>query len=568
MTLIMIRITGSLVLFLFGMRFMTLSIRRITGEKLNDMINTFNKNRFTSVLAGLIITAAIQSSSITTVMLMNLVNMKLLTVIQSIGIIMGANIGTTITGWLIAVLGFSAHALQIPFFFLTLAFFLYFHKNEKYHDVGLLLFGFAMLFIGVAFLKNDVPHLSHFIGKKPLNIFFLQNHYGNIFVSIAAGIAVSMLFQSSTAALMLIMLLCYKSWINYPCAAAMILGSNLGTTLTTLLASFNLSEKAQRCAQSHFIFNLLGILWIIPFFFPFIKASDYIIPGEIPNFTQNLSLEAINKQKNLYRNIPIHLAFFHTSFNMINTLVLIWFIPAISRFSEKVSTLFHFHKKKKFSYSIYSTIPDLADITLININQSVYECSAEIHKTVLLFMNSISNSKKVIAEIEIQISTHTNYIKKKITEIEKMIVQTATTSLNQKEASMLFDNKMLLYEFERILHSITKLTNVMKKQAKGKYSFDESMYNHIRELTAFVLDFINYNNEYLKVRGEENPDIKTAEEMETNINSIEKKLQKTTQKYIKKGADVKSEFLFMEIIEHLEHMGDYSIKISEILAKA
>jgi len=311
---------GSLGIFLYGMKVMSDALMELAGDSMRSILASATSNRLFAVFTGFIITAIIQSSSATTLMIVSFSNAGLLSLTESIGVIMGANIGTTVTAWLISLLGFKVNMAAVALPLTGLGFLMSLSKKKSLKNWGLFIVGFSLLFIGLQYLKDAVPDLK----SNPEALSFLAEYTSKGFISILLflfiGTVLTIVIQSSSATMAITIIMCYEGWIPFEMAVAMILGENIGTTITANLAAWVANYKAKRTARAHFIFNITGVIWMLIFFAPFLSAIDYAvqrIEGESP-FVQATA-------------IPIALALFHTSFNIINTALLINFIPYISR---------------------------------------------------------------------------------------------------------------------------------------------------------------------------------------------------------------------------------------------
>ena len=315
---------GSLGLFLYGMKVMSDALMELAGDKMRTILATATSNRLFAVLTGFSITAVIQSSSATTLMVVSFANASLLTLPESIGVIMGANIGTTVTAWLISLLGFKVSVSTIALPLVGIGFLLSLSKKKTIKHWGYFIIGFSILFIGLQFLKDSVPDLKH----HPEALAFLAEYTTKGFLSIILfmifGTLLTVVIQSSSATMALTIIMCYEGWIPFEMAAAMVLGENIGTTITANMAALVANYQAKRTARAHFIFNMVGVLWMLIFFTAFLDMIDFAVL-RIENaspFTQTAA-------------IPVALSLFHTTFNILNTAFLIGFVPVISRVVER-----------------------------------------------------------------------------------------------------------------------------------------------------------------------------------------------------------------------------------------
>ncbi|MGB5278080.1 MAG: Na/Pi cotransporter family protein [Gammaproteobacteria bacterium] len=314
---------GALGLFLYGMKVMSDALMELAGDRMRSILSTTTSNRFFAVLTGFAITAIIQSSSATSLMVVSFVNANLLTLTEAIGVIMGANIGTTVTAWLISIFGFKVSMSAIALPLVGLGFLLTLSKQKNRQQWGYFTIGFAVLFIGLQFLKDSVPDISNDPDVLASLSDYTSAGFLSILLFIFIGTVLTLVVQSSSATMALTLLMTYEGWIPFDMAAAMVIGQNVGTTITANLAALVANYQAKRAARAHLIFNLLGLLILTPFLYPMLTYIDGI--------TQNLEgaspfVEAAA--------IPIALSLFHTFFNIINTLLLIGFIKQIARIVE------------------------------------------------------------------------------------------------------------------------------------------------------------------------------------------------------------------------------------------
>ncbi|HPR32410.1 MAG TPA: Na/Pi cotransporter family protein, partial [Prolixibacteraceae bacterium] len=326
----LLKLIGSLAFFLYGMKLMSESLQKVAGDKMRNILEAMTSNRFRGVLTGILITAIIQSSSATTVMVVSFVNAGLLTLVQSIGVIMGANIGTTVTAWLISLLGFKIDisAFALPLIGLSLP--LIFSKIAKRRSLGEMVVGFSMLFLGLAYLNASVPDINS--NPEIFSFFSRYSTYGfwSVLFFLAAGTIITLMIQSSSAAMALTLVMCYNGWIGFDMAVAMVLGQNIGTTITANLAALVANTTAKQAALAHLLFNVFGVILALLFFYPFEHLVFSIM--NILGIEQPVAAEsALAASPVVNATMPIALSIYHTLFNFVNTLILIWFVPFIAK---------------------------------------------------------------------------------------------------------------------------------------------------------------------------------------------------------------------------------------------
>ncbi|MBT8270299.1 MAG: Na/Pi cotransporter family protein, partial [Bacteroidia bacterium] len=316
---------GALGLFLFGMMVMSDALLQLAGNRMRSILATMTSNRVFGIFTGFLITSVIQSSSATTLMVVSFSNAGLLTLTESIGVIMGANIGTTITAWLITILGFkvSMGAIALPLVGLGLA--ISFIKREKAKHWGYFIIGFAVLFIGLQFLKESMPDIN----SNPEILQFLGRYtdlgFWSVLLFLLIGTILTVVIQSSSATMALTLIMCAEGWIPFELAAAMVLGENIGTTITANLAALVANFQAKRTAMAHLIFNIIGVLWMLILFYPFLKFVGWLteLTGSESPY---LSAAAV----------PVAISLFHTTFNVTNTFLLAWFVNPIAKVVQRV----------------------------------------------------------------------------------------------------------------------------------------------------------------------------------------------------------------------------------------
>jgi len=310
----LLTLLGSLGLFLYGMKVMSDSLMMLAGNQMRSILASTTSNRFFALLTGFFITAAIQSSSATTLMVVSFVNASLLTLTEAVGVIMGANIGTTVTAWLISILGFKVKMSAIALPLVGAGFLLIISKSEKARQWGYFIIGFAVLFIGLQFLQDSVPDIRNHPEVLAFLTEYTSKGYLSVLLFMAIGTLLTLIVQSSSATMALTLLMCHEGWIPFDMAAAMVLGENIGTTITANFAAIIGNYHARRAARAHLIFNVMGVTWILLVFYPFINAVGSVVE-QADGMSPFVSAAAI----------PIALSLFHSSFNVLNAVALIGF---------------------------------------------------------------------------------------------------------------------------------------------------------------------------------------------------------------------------------------------------
>ena len=343
---------GSVGLFLYGMKLMSEGLQKVAGDKLRNILAVMTNNRVMGTLTGIFVTALVQSSSATTVVVVSFVNAGLLSLAQSMAVIMGANVGTTVTAWVIALFGFKVNIalFVLPLIGFSLPFFMASGRGKS-RSWGEFLIGFAFLFMGLEYLKNSVPDLKAHPELFAILTDYTQMGFLSIIIFMAIGALLTMIVQASSATLAIALIMCSKGWISFEIAAAIILGGNIGTCVTPIIASISGNISAKRAAMGHFLFNFLGTVWTMVLYYPFIRliiwmssefgpgnpnalmnfvdTTDPVLVNQLNDNTLDLSVKDNVALKQSFEQmqftVSYSLSLFHTVFNIINLLVMIWF---------------------------------------------------------------------------------------------------------------------------------------------------------------------------------------------------------------------------------------------------
>lgn len=467
---------GSLGIFLYGMKVMSDALMELAGDSMRSILASATSNRLFAVLTGFVITAIIQSSSATTLMIVSFSNAGLLSLTESIGVIMGANIGTTVTAWLISILGFKVNMATLALPLVGLGFLMSLSKTKSIKNWGLFIVGFSLLFIGLQYLKDAVPDLK----SNPDALAFLAEYTSKGFLSVLLflliGTALTVVIQSSSATMAITIIMCYEGWIPFEMAVAMILGENIGTTITANLAAWVSNYKAKRTARAHLIFNLTGVIWMLIFFTPFLYAVNAVtikVEGSSP-FTNTAA-------------IPIALALFHTAFNIINTTILINFIPLISRavkamvpVDEDVKIIIEeprFLSKAALKYP-QTGIKALLDESMRLLETTTYKVithGLNVHRSEIEEDKELKDVVNNVQIIEIDID---KIYYEKFKNIYSKIVEFATTLLSSSD---LDDDKV------KAIRNILRADRLMVEIVK-----------EIKPLHQNINQFSNSNNEHIR----------------------------------------------------------------------
>ncbi len=563
---------GALGMFLYGMNLMSSGLQKAAGERLRNFLSAMTSNPFKGVMTGLGITSIIQSSSATTVMVVSFVNAGLLTLTQAIGVIMGANIGTTVTAWLVSWLGFKADISILAIPLMALGFLFSNSKRNQRQNIGECIVGFCLLFLGLSFMKESVPDLN----KTPQVLEFVKTWSSHGFVSVliflSLGTVLTLVLQSSSATMALTLIMLSMGWIPFDMACAMVLGENIGTTITANIAAAIGNTQAKRAAMSHTIFNVFGVIWALIFFKPFLSLVGSIIElFGLPNPAAEGF--AVNQPVSAEGTAALYgLSMLHTLFNTVNTFILVWFIKYIEKAVIWIIKTPKNSENEAFRLKYISAGP-LATPELAT-EQALDEIIhfAQISRNGLGYVKDAINekstdkfeelSKKLIKyeeiadRIEYEIATFLNAVSaEKISE---------TTSVRIKAMYK------IIGELESLGDSGNTIARIISRKNVHKKAFDDETIKKLNDMVAVVDDAYEAMLKNLAMAKKGNlEDITNAYNAENRINMMRNTLRDTEIEEIEVGAkNYQTSVYYMDLVGELERMGDFIINISQDLQKS
>jgi phosphate:Na+ symporter len=555
MVLQVLQMVGSLCLFLYGMRTMSDGIQKVAGEKLHSVLNFMTGNRVAAITTGLFVTAIVQSSSATTVMVVSFVNAGLLQLTQAIGVIMGANVGTTVTGWLVAILGFKIQISVIALPAIGIGFVILLLKRFPRRDLGEVLIGFGLLFLGLDFLKNSVPDIGNHPELLQGIARFANKGFSSYLLFIGVGMVLTVIVQSSSAAMAITLMMAYSGWIDYPTAAAIILGENIGTTVTAYIASIGTSVNARRASRAHILFNILGVIWMTPIFMPFLKMVNFITPGNA--FSTNVTSPLV---------LPMNLAMFHTLFNLFNTIIFSFFINQIAFIVTKmVPDEKGIPTEYKLKY-IRATLQDTPEFYLLTVKRELAKMADVIADMFTRFWDIFSHPEKKLGdEVETQkkMEDLTDQMQEEIT---KFLSQCSMDTMNQVSARSVYGMMRITNELESIGDSCFNLMLLAERRHRQQMEIDDAAIEALLPYVDLVNQFIRFIRSHLNEHiSSEN--MAVAVNLESNINKMRNTLKESASARLQEGSDVKAELLFIDVVRHVEQIGDHCLNIVESVAR-
>ena len=543
------QIAGSLGLFLFGMKVMSDGIQTSAGERLQAILNYMTANRFTAVLTGFVITSIVQSSSATTVMVVSFVNAGLLSLAQAIGVIMGANIGTTVTGWIVALLGFKVNIAGLALPAIAVGLPVYLSKKLDRREWGETLIGFGLLFMALKFLKESVPDIK----DNPEILSFLTSLTGMGFASyvvfVLTGAVLTFILQSSSAAMAITLTMAYNGWIDFPTAAAIVLGENIGTTITANLAAYGTNANARRAARAHSLFNIVGVIWISIVFRPFIRLVDFIVPGAIVD----------------RGSITSHLAMFHSLFNVCNTLVLVGFVSQFSRVVERFVKEGPKGEDRVYRLKYISTgIQDTPEINIMYARQEIRRMAEIVQEMFSTFIEVFQHPKTKLGKKVQKLKEMEDYTDQMQEQISQFLLECLGERLSAASVGNVNAMIRIVDELESIGDSCYNLILLAERRYQRKMAIPREAVAEIAPCSQYVLEFLEFNKRHI----DSHPsriEIEEALRLERSIDQNRNAMQKLARKRLKRGSNVRTELLFLDMVKHIEHIGDFSFNISQAL---
>ena len=592
-------ILGGLGIFLFGMKVMSEGIQKVAGEGMRRIMATMTQNRFFGLGTGLLVTCLVQSSSATTVMVVMCVISQLLTLMESIGVIMGANLGTTLTGWIIATIGkFSLSKIALPIIGIGLP--LVFMSKPKFKHSGEFLVGFGLLFFGLSELKSAVPDVKSLLkSADPGDQLLVQDiqgfieqlnsyGFGSVIIFLIIGVFLTILVQSSSAAMGITIIVAINGWINFEIAAAIVLGENIGTTVTAWLASLGANLNAKRAARAHFIFNIAGVCWMLLLFYPFIGMLDQIMPGAIyiddvtqaeasaylaeSNFQGNPTEDDIAKAKKAIvdKNIPLHLSLFHTLFNLTNIALLIGFTPHLGRLVERlVQPKTHDGKAPKpgslasLHYEGSGVLPKTGELNLALVEGEVNRLAAITRYMFEGFVEVFESPDADKSDLIKELKELENKCDELAFEVTQTLIYCTTESLAGERALRVASLLRVTGELEDIGDCCHRLVQLAHRKYRKNRILPQETLREIKVFSEEILDFMELYQAHLKDGSI--PDIKKAETIEDRIDASRKSLRKNAVKRMQDKENLKAEMIYIDILNEMESIGNDALNVVQAL---
>lgn len=547
---------GSLGLFIYGMKIMSEGIQKAGGNRMREILGAMTSNRFTGLFTGFLTTSLIQSSSATTVMIVSFVNAGLLTLRQAIGVIMGANIGTTVTALIILFFGFSKFSISdyaMPL--VAIGFPLLFFRNNQIKSLGETIIGFSILFMGLDLLKDAVPTIS----PEQLEYLIGLTEYGvfSTILFVVIGTVLTIVVQSSSAAMALTIIMCERG-MPLDMAAAIVLGENIGTTITANLAAIIGNVHAKRAARAHLIFNVIGVTWML-FVFPFFIDAINSYMGT----TAIGSPSAENSQATKYA-----LTMFHMSFNIVNTALLIWFVGQIAKVVTHMVPV-RSDEDEQFSLDYIGTgIMSTPELSILEAQKELVKYAEITHRMLgflkeLLYEKDKKEQKALIARIE-KYEQITDRVEVEVSDYLLTVSQgEISTAASIRVRSML----NIVSELEKVGDVFYQMGRTFERKINTKAWFTPEQRNHIQALIELLESAFENLEQNLESRYED-IDLNAAKAIENNINRLRDQIRKDHLDEMEKASyKIDSGVIYADLYSHLEKAGDHIYKVNEAMAQ-
>ena len=565
---------GALGMFLYGMNLMSSGLQKAAGDKLRSFLSAMTSNPFKRVMTGLGVTALIQSSSATTVMVVSFVNAGLLTLVQAIGVIMGANIGTTITAWMVSLLGFKADISILAVPLMLLGFLLSNSKKDKNKNIGELVVGFSLLFLGLSFMKDSVPDLR----QTPEVLEFVKQWsgygFGSVLIFLGIGTVLTLILQSSSATMAITLIMLSMGWIPFNMACAMVLGENIGTTITANIAASVGNPSAKRAALSHTIFNVFGVIWALLLFRPFLglvgriiealgypnpAAAGFAVPLDDPNGAEGTAA--------LYG-----LSMLHTLFNTFNTLILVWFTGLIAKIVTKMVK--EPEKKEETAFRLkYINAGPLATPELAT-EQAIKEIIhfAEISRNGLGYARAAinENDSDKFEELRSKLVKYEEISDRIEYEIATFLNAVSTGEISESTMFKIKSMYKIIGELESLGDSGESISRILSRRNSHNKSFDAETIKKINSMIDIVDNAYRIMIQNLQLASEGRlTDISNAYNAEERINNFRNDLREEEINSLEDNRkNYQTSVYYMDVISELEKMGDFMINISQDLYKS
>lgn len=585
---------GAVGLFLYGMKVMSEGLQKAAGDRLRNILSVMTRNRFSGTLTGFGITALIQSSSASTVMVVSFVNAGLMTLAQSMAVIMGANVGTTFTAWIIALFGFKVNISAFTLPLIGLSIFLLFSKKSKTKSIGEFLIGFSFLFMGLDMISAHVPDLQ----SNPEMFAYLRSYasmgISSVLIFLLVGLLLTMVIQSSAATFAIVLIMCSKGWITFDLACAVVLGSNIGTTITPILAAMSGNVAAKRTAMGHLLFNLLGTIWCVCVFFPFADMNAWLTeiigqgnPHRLYDFVNALEKsdpqiyahlfdnslpsghEALTKIATMQMSVSFGLSIFHTTFNLVNLAIMIWFTKLYVKIVEYLVPSKH---KEDEEFTLKFISGGLLNASELNISQAekeMYVYAERVGRMIGMAQQLIHTKEKSeeFNKLLSRIEKYEDISDRMELEIANYLNRCAEGRLSNEGKLRISAMLNIISEIESIADCCYGIGKILLRKIQSNVEFNEEIYTNIDLLYNYVTDAMAMMTLMLSnVENVSEKSIIDSYNKEREINNLRNSLRNANVQNINdRHYEYQAGIHYMDIVGDLEKTGDYIINVVDTI---
>lgn len=587
---------GAVGLFLYGMKLMSEGIQKAAGDRLRNILSLMTNNRWMGALTGILVTVLVQSSSATTVMIVSFVNAGLLSLGQSMAVIMGANIGTTATAWIISLFGFKVNIASFAVPLMAFAVPLIFSGKNQWKNWGEFLLGFALLFMGLEYLNNSVPDLQ----SNPEVFAGLQRYsdlgFWSILIFVLVGIVLTLIVQASSATFAIALIMCSKGWIPFDCTCGMVLGANIGTCITPILASVSGNVWAKRAAMGHLMFNVLGLLWTLPLFYPLVALiklmSNNMVgdPDELIAITSSLDHQTLNALNNglldkaeygdlisrfteAQVTVSFALALFHTVYNSVNFLIMIWFTKLYekivvmlvpTRKADKTSD-----EKTHLNY-ISSGIMSTAELSILQAQKEIQSYGERTNRMFGMVRDMFhTNDENKFTEIFSRIQKYENISDRMEVEIAEYLGKVIDGRLSNDTKRQIQIKLRVVSEVESVADSCYNIARTLQRYRNQHEKYTKDQENNIELMFNLVQNAMEHMLLVLNREHIIDEDSNKAADNENEINNFRNQLKNQNIESLNNNEyTYQTSVTYMDTIVECEKMGDYIVNVVEAIADA
>lgn len=560
---IILNFAGALALFLFGMKLMSEGLQKIAGNKMREVLGRITNSPLRGILTGTGVTVAIQSSSATTVMVVSFVNAGLLSLGGAVAVIMGANIGTTVTAWIITLfgLGEGSSAFSLPMLLGAVSLCFLFSSRGKMKSIGEFIIGLALLLVGMEFLQNAMPNLEEY--PAFLEALGRISNYGfwSILLFVLIGAGLTCLVQASAAMMAITLVMCYKGWIGFDVAVALVMGQNIGTTITANLAAMVANTAGKKAARAHLVFNAVGVVITLIVFRPVMKLIANVTIGMVGADPYT----AVGAEGYSPESIPLALSFFHTFFNVANTLILVWFIPQILKIVDWMVPTKSDDSEEEFRLAyIKGNYLDTAELNIESARKEIENFSKRVLR-MYTFLPELreAKSEETFEKVLTRIEKYESITDRMEQEITKFLTQIAAGELSQEGSRHISGMLRIVDNLESIGDAIYQIALLRKNKRDDAVHFSNELNKNLEQMSLLVNKALEVMDTNLK--GDYNKaDLAAAGDAEQAVNHYRDQLRAEHLDALKKGTyDYAIGAAYSGLYALYEKLADYVINVSE-----